>query len=205
MMLQWLHSLNTMKQVGILIFDGVEVLDFAGPFEVFSVAKGKDGTALFKVHLIAEQQDVIKARNDFQVLPHFTMQEAPDLDILLIPGGYGTRKEMYNSNILNWVKEQNQQLELLLSVCTGALILGEAGLLDGLNATTHHGAFKELEAAAPNTAVIRNQTFVDNGKIITSAGISAGIIMALHVVKRLHGKDIANATSSYMEYDHTFK
>lgn len=193
-----------MKQVGILIFDDVEVLDFAGPFEVFSVAKGQDNEPLFKVHLIGETQSTIKARNDFQVLPHFTMEQAPELDILLVPGGYGTRREMHNSNILKWIKEQYAQVELMLSVCTGSLMLAEAGLLSGKSATTHHGAFDELKAVAPDTTIVKDKKFVDNGKVITSAGISAGIIMALHVVNRLHGVETANATSAYMEYDHKF-
>lgn len=190
-----------MRKVGIVIFDRVEVLDFAGPFEVFSVSRGDEGEKLYDVSLIAEENRIIKARGNFLVQPNSTMEEELELDVLLIPGGYGTRTEMHNEKLLKWIQTQFNGLELLLSVCTGSLVLAKANLLENLSATTHHGAIKELEEVAPNTEVKRDIKYVDNGKIITSAGISAGIEMALHVVERHHGKDMAVKTAGYMEYD----
>ena len=190
-----------MRKVGILIFDDAEVLDFAGPFEVFSSARDEAGNALFDVIIIAQHDAIVKARNEFLVKPNDTIEDHPPLDILLVPGGKGTRREMRNERLKVWVKRQAEQVELLLSVCTGSLVLGTCGLLDDMSATTHHGAFEELEKAAPKTKVIRDQKYVDNGRIITSAGISAGIEMSLHVVAKLHGKEIAQKTARYMEYD----
>jgi len=190
-----------MRKVGILVFDDAEVLDFAGPFEVFSSARDQEGNALFDVTILAQHDAIIKARNDFLVKPNDTIEDHPALDVLLVPGGKGTRKEMHNERLKVWINRQAEQVELLLSVCTGSLVLGVCGLLDNLSATTHHGAFDELAEAAPNTKVIRDQKYVDNGSVITSAGISAGIEMSLHVVAKLHGKDIAVKTAKYMEYD----
>ena len=189
-----------MKKVAILIFDKVEVLDFAGPFEVFSVSYDAKGNKLYDVCLIAEENRTIKARNDFQILPNKTIDTEDKFDMVLIPGGFGTRTEMHNEIIENWVKEQFEQVELMLSVCTGALILATSGLLENISATTHHAAFDELAAVAPNTKIIKGTKYVDNGKVITSGGISAGIEMALHVVAKHHGIEQARKTANYMEY-----
>jgi transcriptional regulator GlxA family with amidase domain len=190
-----------MKKVAILIFDKVEVLDFAGPFEVFSVSYDANQNKLYDVCLIAETADIVKARGNFLVQPNKTIDTNEKFDIVLIPGGYGTRPLMNNETIKKWIQKQFTQVELMLSVCTGSLVLGKAGLLENISATTHHLALSELEAAAPNTKVIADTKYVDNGKIITSAGISAGIEMALHVVAKEHGMEQAQQTASYMEYD----
>jgi transcriptional regulator GlxA family with amidase domain len=189
------------RNVAILIFDEVEVLDFCGPFEVFSVTQGSEGKP-FNVYTVAEKSP-ISARNNLSVNPTYLLENCPTPDILVVPGGWGTRKEMNNPIIVDWVKNQFAQLELMLSVCTGSLILGKAGLLDGLSATTHHGAFDTLRTAAPNTQVCEGERYVDNGKIVTSGGISAGIDMAFHFVSRLLGEDTAVATAKYMEFDWT--
>jgi len=189
------------RNVAILLFDDVEVLDFAGPFEVFSVTGRRDALAPFNVYTVAEKPGPISTRNGLSVNPHYTIQNCPAPDIVIVPGGFGTRREMHNMAIIEWLQTQNQRTELMLSVCTGALLLGTAGLLDGLAATTHAGAFDVLRAAAPNTELHPEIRFVDNGRIITSAGISAGIDMSLHVVARLLGKDEARDTAQYMEYD----
>lgn len=198
------------KNVAILIFDDVEVLDFAGPFEVFSVTGKRDGTDPFNVYLVSEHNQPILARNHFSVNPHYTLQNCPVPHILLVPGGggytaegqpLGTRREMHNPVILDWVQAQASQSELLLSVCTGALILAQAELLDGLTITTHHGAIEALKAIAPRSEVRAEERVIDNGKTILSAGISAGIDMSLHVVAKLLGKDQAIETAAYMEYD----
>ena len=123
------------------------------------------------------------------------------MEILVVPGGWGTRQQMINPTIIQWIKESAAKAELVLSVCTGALLLAKAGLLAGLSATTHYAALELLRQNAPNTTVISDRRFVDNGKIILSAGISAGIDMSLHVVARLLGKEEALETARYMEYD----
>ena len=190
-----------MRNVAILIFDDVEVLDFCGPFEVFSVTGRQTNQTPFNVYTVAEKPGPILARNQFSVNPRFTLSDGPRPDILVIPGGYGTRREMNNPPVIDWIRASAPQAELVLSVCTGALLLAKAGLLDGLSATTHHGALDLLRQSAPNTIVLPNQRFVDNGKIILSAGISAGIDMALHIVARLLGKGEALDTAQYMEYE----
>ncbi|MEM1120072.1 MAG: DJ-1/PfpI family protein, partial [Bacteroidota bacterium] len=142
----------------------------------------------------------IKARNNFQVIPNLDISTKEKFDMVLVPGGYGTRTEMHNEVIKDWVKKQFGEVELLLSVCTGSLVLATCGLLENQSATTHHGAFDELAAVAPNTKIIKGTKYVDNGKIITSGGISAGIEMALHVVAKQHGIEQARKTADYMEY-----
>lgn len=129
------------------------------------------------------------------------LENCPQPDILLIPGGYGTRQQMHNQTLVDWIKEYSKQAELTLSVCTGALLLAKAGLLENLAATTHHLAIDLLQQTAPNTEIRANERFVDNGKIILSAGISAGIDMSLYVVAKLLGKKQAIETAEYMEYD----
>ncbi len=196
------------RTVGILIFDDVEVLDFAGPFEVFGVAGHPHGQRPFEVRLIA-QHDVVIARNGFQVVPRHRLEDAPEFDVLVVPGGggqhpdgtpFGTRREMHNEDLLAWLRRAAGRAEVVLSVCTGALILARAGLLDGLAATTHHLAFDELRAVAPNSDIREGERVVDNGHIVLSGGIAAGIDAAFHVVARLVGRDTAVATAAYMEY-----
>lgn len=191
---------KTVRHVGILIFDEVEVLDFAGPFEVFSVTDWQSDPRPFQVSLIAEKASSVMARNQFRVLPHFTLTDHPPLDIALVPGGFGTRREMHNPVVLDWVKQQAAKVELLLSVCTGAIVLGAAGLLDGLPATTHHLRFDLLRQTSPGCVVREQQRYVDAGKIITSGGIAAGIDMSLYAVARLLGEQTARKTAEYMEY-----
>lgn len=190
-----------MKNVAILIFDEVEVLDFCGPFEVFSVAGRRTGLEPFHVYTVAQTDRPVVARNHLSINPAHTLSNCLRPDILVIPGGYGTRREMHNAALISWIKQRAENVELLLSVCTGALLLAKAGLLEGLSATTHHGAIDLLREAAPNTAVLESERVVDNGKVILSAGISAGIDMSLYVVSRLLGEQQAEETAAYMEYD----
>lgn len=200
-----------MKSVGIFIFDDVEVLDFAGPFEIFGVA-GKQGgkPGYFDVFTVAEKPK-IAARNNLIVEVTYTFDNCPIPDILLIPGGggylpdgtpFGTRREMHNEKLLDWVRTMNTKVELLLSVCTGSLILAKAGLLEGLSATTHFKAIEQMREVAPNTALYPEERWVDNGRIILSAGVSAGIDMSLYVVSKLLGKEVANETAEYIQYDY---
>ncbi|UTA70346.1 DJ-1/PfpI family protein [Emticicia sp. 21SJ11W-3] len=200
-----------MKTVAIFIFDEVEVLDFTGPFEIFGVAgKQGGGEGFFEVFTVAEKPQ-IAARNNLQVVPTYTLENCPVPDILLIPGGggfkpdgtpYGTRREMNNEKLLDWVKAMNEKVELLLSVCTGSLILAKANLLNGLSATTHFKAVEQMRAVAPDTTLLPEERWVDNGRIILSAGVSAGIDMALYVVAKLHGKEVADETARYIQYDY---
>jgi transcriptional regulator GlxA family with amidase domain len=189
-----------MRNVGILVFDEVEVLDFCGPFEVFAVTGRREQLDLFHVHTVARSRPVL-ARGGLSVNPHHTLTNAPQADVLVIPGGFGTRREMNDPEVTDWIAKSARLAEVVLSVCTGALLLAKAGLLDGLSATTHHGALDLLEQVAPRASVERDRRVIDNGKIIVAAGVSAGIDAALHVVAKLHGEDRARETARYMEYE----
>ena len=189
-----------MRNTAILIFDDAEVLDFCGPFEVFSVTNELNNYGLFNVYTVAERKRTIRAKNGLKVQPDYGFHGCPAPDILLIPGGSGTRKVMHHGRTLSWIKSTAAGVELLLTVCTGSLVLAITGLLDGLKATTHHEVIPLLRETAPNTEVLPTRRFIDNGSVIVSAGISAGIDMCLYVVARLHGKVVASRTARYMEY-----
>jgi transcriptional regulator GlxA family with amidase domain len=193
------------KKVGIVIFDDVEVLDFCGPFEVFSVTrldgdKRREEPSPFEVLLVAERSEPVTASGGMQVLPHVTFANCPALEILVVPGGWGTRAGMNNAVLLAFIKGHAPTVETLASVCTGSLLLGKSGLLDGLQATTHWQALDIMAGLFPNVDVDRTSHVVEQGKVITSAGISAGIDMALIVVARHCGEAVARATAQYMEY-----
>lgn len=188
------------KKVALLLFDDVEVLDFAGPFEVFSVTNELNDYSLLDIRTLSPDGRQIVARNGLTVVPEGAIAEAPAADILILPGGIGTKKLLENEEVTDWVRRITESAELVLSVCTGARLLAKAGLLDGLRMTTHHEAFDELAALAPRAEVDRGSRFVDTGKVITSAGISAGIDMCLHVVGKLYGSEVAERTAEYMEY-----
>ena len=191
-----------MKKVGILIFPEVEVLDFCGPFEVFSVARAEAGAARspFEILVVAETSEPVRAYGGLMVLPTVTMAECPPLDILVVPGGDGTRHCLQNERLLEWVKAQGTAVETLASVCTGALVLAQTGFLDGLTATTHWATLDMMQAMFPATQVVADQHVVENGRILTSAGISAGIDMALKIVGRYYGETAARRAAKMMEY-----
>jgi transcriptional regulator GlxA family with amidase domain len=193
------------QTVGILIFDEVEVLDFAGPFEVFATTRpqGDDPNSderAFHVVTIAERSEVVKCRGGLLVQPHHTIDDHPPLDILVVPGGYGTRREVNNTRLLDWIARQNRTTRLTTSVCTGAFLLAARGLLDNLPATTHWASIERLRTTHPLVDVRDDVRYVDNGHILTSAGVSAGIDMALHIVDRLLGEEVARQTARTMEY-----
>lgn len=190
----------SVRRVDIFIFDDVEVLDFAGPFEVFSVTDWQKDPKPFHVSLVAEKPGPVMARNGFSVNPHFSFSDHHPADIIIVPGGFGTRREMHNPVVLDWVKQHAKNGTMILSVCTGSLILGAAGLLDGLKATTHHLRYDLLQETAPRCSVQRQQRVVDAGNIVTSGGIAAGIDMSFYVVARLLGEQTARETAEYMEY-----
>jgi transcriptional regulator GlxA family with amidase domain len=196
-------TVQTRRNVGILIFDDVEVLDFCGPFEVFSVSRkaGAEGDeALFNVYTVAEKGDLTVARGGLMVKPHYTFHDHPKFDLLVIPGGFGTRRERENPVVLKWIQEQMNGAELTTSVCTGAFLLAALGVLDGKRATTHWASIDWMRTNHPAVETRDDQRVIDTGAIITSAGISAGIDMALYVIARLHGIETARLTARYMEY-----
>ena len=193
------------RRVGILIFPDVEVLDFCGPFEVFSVTRldqdrRRQDKSPYEVLLIAENPGVVCATGGLKVVPDHQLEDCPPLDVLVVPGGWGTRREMNNDRLIDWLGERARQVTTLTSVCTGSLLLGKAGLLDGKRATTHWRVLEEMRIWFPAVNVIDDQHVVEEGDLLTSAGISAGIDMALRVVSRHHGDVVARATARYMEY-----
>lgn len=189
-----------MRRVAIFIFPEVEVLDFAGPFEVFGIARSLADERLFNVCTVAETSAPLRARNGLQIVPDHSFATLPASDILIIPGGFGTRPLLNRPEIIDWIRTTADRVELVASVCTGSLLLARAGLLAGLQATTHYQCFNLLRELEPTALVHEDRRFLDHGRITTSAGISAGIDMSLHLVARLHSAELAWKTAGYMEY-----
>lgn len=192
-------------RVGILIFPNVEVLDFCGPFEVFSVTRSneerrREDPSPFEVRLIAETMNTVVATGGLKVQPDDTIETAPPLDILVVPGGWGTRTEIKNEKLLRWIAARGRSVETLTSVCTGSMLLGKTGLLDGRCATTHWRSLPWMRESFPAVTVVEDLHVVEDGNVLTSAGISAGIDMALRVVARYCGEQIARNTARNMEY-----
>jgi copper(I)-binding protein/putative intracellular protease/amidase/DNA-directed RNA polymerase subunit RPC12/RpoP len=181
------------RKVAILIFDGVQIIDYTGPWEVF-------GQAGFEVYTVAMKADPITTNMGMKVVPGYTVENNPRPDILVVPGG-GVINTQKDPKALKWVQETAEKSEIVLSVCNGAYILAKAGLLNGLTATTTAPLIEGLASAAPNIKVVYDQRFVDNGKIITTGGLSSGIDGSLHVVSRLLGRGRAQAVALGMEYD----
>lgn len=192
--------------VGILIFPDVEILDFCGPYEVLASvrldeARRREQTSPFKVLLVAERLGAVTASGGLRVLPDVTAAECPPLDWLIIPGGWGVRREFHNQDLIDWIAERAQTASLVASVCTGAMLLGRAGLLDGRRATTHISTLQWMREEFPAVTVVEELRWVEDGHVITSAGVSAGIDMSLHLVEQTFGSAIARATSEHMEYN----
>ncbi|MCM3629630.1 DJ-1/PfpI family protein [Paenibacillus glycanilyticus] len=188
------------RNVAILIYDNVEVLDFTGPFEVF--ISGSNRGQDFHVFTVAEHNRPVLALGGLSINPAYTIHDCPTPDIGLVPGGWGSRQEMHNKALTDWIRKCADEAELLLSVCTGALLLAKARVLEGLKLTTYHLAIEELRQVMPESAeIVENVRYVDNGKIILSAGISAGIDMSLYVLGRLYGEERARHAAWLMEYD----
>ena len=193
------------RRVGILVFNDVEVLDFTGPFEVFSVTRvneerRREEPSPFEVSLIAEKLEPIVASGGLRVLPDYELDDCPPLDILVVPGGWGTRREINNNRLVDWIAKRGKEVETLTSVCTGAMLLGQAGLLEGMRATTHWRALDWMREMFPTVTVESNLHVVEDGRVLTSAGISAGIDMSLRVVARYYGDAVAKSTAQQMEY-----
>ncbi|MEM9406969.1 MAG: DJ-1/PfpI family protein [Acidobacteriota bacterium] len=193
------------RSVGILLFENVEVLDFAGPFEVFSRARLEPGapsrrsedSAPFDVFTVSASGERLEATGGLVVEPKESFASAPPIDILLVPGGFGTRALTNHEPTISWIRERAAAASLVTSVCTGALLLAEAGLLEGRRATTHHGALELLRR--PGIDVVEGVRVVEDG-VVSSAGVAAGIDMAFHVVSKLCGEAVARETAEYIEY-----
>jgi transcriptional regulator GlxA family with amidase domain len=192
------------RSVAILIFPGVELLDFAGPFEVFSaaVASADRSERLMDVWTVAESLEPVRCANPVTVLPDYTLETCPPADVLLAPGGMGTRTAVDRPPLVNWIADRAAEAELTLSVCTGSFLLAKAGLLTGKPATTHWASIQRMRDAFPGQEVHSEVRWVDAGEVVTSAGVSAGIDMALHIVARLYGPEAAATTARWIEYDH---
>lgn len=195
--------------VGILIFDEVELLDMAGPYEVFTTAARVHGRSqpagtppLFNVFTLARSAAPVQARAGLRLQPDCTLDDHPPLDCAIVPGGV-VDAELGQAALMDWIAAQAGSARLLASVCTGALLLAQAGVLDGLEATTHWEDVEALRALRPGLRVLEGRRWVDAGRIVSSAGISAGIDMSLHLVERLHGRELALRTARQMEFDWT--
>lgn len=193
------------KTVGILIFDNVEVLDFAGPFEVFSVTSELNNFELFDVFTVAKKTEPISAVNGLSVNPKYNIENAPKIDILIVAGGAGTRNQMKEIETLNWIKEVHKNSLITASICSGSRLLGTLGLLDNQPYCTHHEVYDHMLEIVPTGIPQKSKRFVGFDKIFTSGGISAGIDLSFHIIENLHGKDVALKTAKYMEYDWTEK
>ena len=187
------------KTIGILLFDDVEELDFVGPWEVFSATTQH----LFpddQVVTIAQQSGPIRCAKGLRVLPDFDFSNAPPLDVVLVPGGQGTRREVSNQTLIGWLREAGQNCQWVTSVCTGALLLHEAGFAKGRRVTTHW-AFIETLRQRGDVTVLENRRYVRDGNVVTAAGVSAGIDMALWLVGQIYGVDVARKVQRGIEYD----
>ena len=193
------------RNVAIVLYEGVELLDFAGPGEVFQAAasfsthREQRG---FKVYTVASTTKPIVSQRFLHVVPDYSVDDAPKPDVVVIPGG-STNALLEDQRFMAWAAKVSREAEITLTVCTGAFVPGKLGLLDGLTVTTWYGAIEGLRREAPKADVQEGRRFVDNGSIITTAGVSAGIDGALHAVARLSGRAVADKTARYMEYHWT--
>ncbi|HEY4335202.1 MAG TPA: DJ-1/PfpI family protein [Puia sp.] len=190
---EMLKKIDKKMTIAFYLQDGVEVLDFAGPMEVFSYAG-------FTVFTVSRQKAPITTQGILKVMPDYGIEDAPPADILAFFGG-NAGPSSNDPAVQKWIQGRIASTQYFFSVCTGAFILGRAGILDSLTATTFHASIESLRTALPKTKVLENVRFVDNGHVITTAGISAGIDGALHLVSRLRGDEAARQVAAYMEYD----
>jgi len=189
-----MQNMAPRKNVAVLVFDGAEVIDYAGPYEVF----GDDDR--FNVYTVAASRNAVVTGAGLSVMPTYAFANAPAADVLIIPGGH-IPDVVHDQHVLDWIKAQAANAQITMSVCNGAFILANTGLLDGLEATTTRANMDKLQAAHPQIKIVRDRRFVDNGRIITTGGLTAGIDGALHIVERLVGKGSAEANALYLEYD----
>lgn len=186
-----------MIKIGILIFPQVEEMDFVSPFEVLSYINKVQPNST-KVFLIADKVQLIQGANGMKVMPDYSFDTCPNLDILVVPGGIGRRQAMHNPTIQEFVRNQSKNAKYITSVCTGSLILAETGLLDGKRATTYHTAFEELQSY--NTITIEKAKVVHDGSIITAAGVTSGLELGFYIIKILFGSILAKEVADKIEY-----
>jgi len=187
--------------IGVALFEGAEELDWAGPWEVlaaWALQWPDDGVHVFT---LAREDRPVTCAKGLRVLPDETWETAPPLDVLVYPGGRGTRRELQDEAVLDWIRDLAAGDTVVASVCTGSLVLAAAGLLDGKPATTHWGSLELLPTLGREIEVRPVDRFVDNGNVLTAAGVSAGIDMALHLVERLHSTERAREVRRYIQYD----
>ncbi len=188
---------------GLLVFDDAEELDFVGPWEVFtasSMLREQAGGPPDRVVLVAEHDRPIRCHKGLRVLPDHTFADHPDLDVVLVPGGMGTRVQVENPPLLQWLASVSETARWTTSVCTGSLLLHEAGPGKGRRLATHWG-FEDSLGARGDVTVIRDARWVVDGSVVTSQGVSAGIDMALWLVGQIHGVEHARTTQRYIQYD----
>ncbi len=192
--------------VGIYVYNEVEVLDFAGPFEVFSTASrvkerlDPNRPVLFNVFTVGVNSAPILARGGLQVTPKHTIANHPEIDLLIIPGGI-VSDELENANLVSWIRKTSNTAEITASVCTGAFLLAKAGQLQSKTAITHWEDIDDFRVMFPEIEINKDVRWVDEGEIVTAAGISAGIDMSLHLVSRVENRELAVRTARQMEYD----
>jgi len=185
--------------VGILLFDGAEELDFVGPYEVFTMAAV--GREDLRTLTLAEGSDPVRCAKGLRVIPEAALDEAPPLDVVLVPGGDGTRREADNARLLEWLRSAADRAAWTTSVCTGSFLLAAAGLARGRRITTHWAFVEELRKRAPEAGVLDGPRYVRDGSLVTAAGVSAGIDMALWLTGQLFGPGHARQTQRFMQYD----
>lgn len=189
------------KNIGILIFNDAEVLDFAGPFEVFSVTSQINNHEPFRVFTISKDGKLISAVNGLKVQPDYSIRNHPDIDILIVSGGQGSRLILKDDELLQWVNHTYQTAELTLSICSGSRLFGKLGLLDNKPFCTHHEVYEHMKELAPHGIPQKDKRFIQSDeRLYTSGGISAGIDLSFHVVSQLLGESSALKTAAYMEY-----
>lgn len=187
-------------KLGIIAFRDMEVLDFAGPFEVFSVANQLSDYTLLEIQVIGLDSSLVLAKNGLKIMPDCSIMDVPNLDILIIPGGDGSKEFIENTEGMSWVQTIEQHAEILATVCSGARIVAKMGLLQGKTFTTHAEVFEDILAIDPSAIPVKNVRFVGHDKVMTAAGVAAGIDLSLHIVEKLFGKSLQIATAQYMEY-----
>jgi transcriptional regulator GlxA family with amidase domain len=186
--------------VAIFIFPDIETLDFCGPLEVFSAANLATAKDLFNVYTFARELKPLKTINGLQVIPEYDFNQLPHPDILIIPGGEGTKAVINQKETLQALNDLSNQSGYTFSVCSGARILAVMGLMEDKEFTTHHSVFEDVGKLAPTATPRQGERFTDNGKILTAAGVAAGIDLALHLLEKVTDRQTALATSAYMEY-----
>jgi len=192
---------SIVRTIGILLFDDVEELDAVGPWEVLAFWTNEHPEDGWAVTTFSRDGAPVRAAKGLRIVPHHSYASVPALDVLIYPGGQGTRAHLRDAAQLDWVRQQRADVELMTSVCTGSLVYAAAGLLAGRPATTHWAALGLLQELDPSLQPRPDDRFVDDGNVITSAGVSAGIDMALHLVLRLAGGDRAREVRREIQYD----